>query len=392
MNFFDYIGVEPQEFADKYLDEGYVQEQKHAEFPLNIYSYSRRCVKEQLWDGVTSKCRGIIVNRETGEIVARPFEKFHNFGTKDRSETSPEFLSTLPSPTIWEKMDGFLCTLYTWQGIDYIASKGSFHSTHAKWATAWYRAKFGESAKFPEGWTPVFEGLCPSLRIVVDYKAREEMVLLALVNKERGGEYPPELLSWIAAHRGLRTPCAFGGTWQEKVSATINNSVLNEEGFVLTWYTNPDAPPLRVKLKYVEYLRLHRMVTGVSPKRIWEVVASEQSSELKEWLDQSNPWFSDFVGKWTRALNFEYSRINTAATEAYNDAREACRVKVGQTPYENMGAERKAYAEEFLRGDNKEFSPVLFGMLDGRDIKPLIWKMVKRLIHGSHPMVDGHVV
>ena len=91
-------------------------------------------------------------------------------------------------------------------------------------------------------------------------------------------------------------------------------------------------PPFRLKMKFIEYLRLHRMVTGVSPKWIWEVLATEQSTELKEYLSQSTPWFSDFVQKWMRALNAEYERIYNAATAIYNDAREACRVRSGQRP------------------------------------------------------------
>src|ERR1019366_9922764 len=87
-------------------------------------------------------------------------------------------------PEVWEKMDGFLCTMYEWEGKHYIASKGSFDSPHAKWATAWYQANV--KGEWPDGYTPVFEGITPSLRIVVDYATFEGLVLLALVNRETG--------------------------------------------------------------------------------------------------------------------------------------------------------------------------------------------------------------
>ena len=131
MNFFDYIGVPPAKFESEYIDLGFVQRQKHKQFPLDIFTYTRKTVHENLWDGVTSRCRGIVINRETGEIIARPFEKFHNYGSPLAAGLSPE--QFIDSPVIWEKVDGFMCTLYRWEGQPYIASKGSFTSIHAKW-------------------------------------------------------------------------------------------------------------------------------------------------------------------------------------------------------------------------------------------------------------------
>ena len=66
MNFFTYIGLTPEEFNEKYVNAGLITVNTHDEFPLNIYNYSRKCVQEQIWDEVTSKCRGIIVHCTTG--------------------------------------------------------------------------------------------------------------------------------------------------------------------------------------------------------------------------------------------------------------------------------------------------------------------------------------
>lgn len=386
MNFYEYIGKTPQEFEAEYVETGLVARQRHREFPLDIFAYGRKAVSEQLWDGVTSRCRGIIVNRETGEVVARPFEKFHNFGSSNMPETDPAFNIELfkRQPVIWEKLDGFMCTLYTWDGVDYLASKGSFHSVHAKWATAWYRNRFGKTAGWPTGYTPVFEGLCQSLRIVVDYKEREELVLLGLINIEGGGEYIGDALDDLAVERGLTTPDTFTMSWQEARDTTIKVAY-NEEGYVMVW-DNPDGPPTRLKLKYIEYLRLHRMVTGVSPKRVWEVLSSEQTAELTEWLKQSTPWFSHFVNKWTRVLETEYSRIAGESHTRFQCADIMVKAK-GDLAFHEL---RKAYALEFMREDNKEFAPVLFAMLDGKDIQPVIWKLVKRLTNAGQPMIDSH--
>ena len=389
MNFFDYIGITEDEFIEKYLQAGLVTESLHKEFPLNLFTYSRKCVHDNVWDAVTSKCRGIIINRETDEIVARPFEKFHNYGSTQAAGTDAILNNEVWSrPVVIEKVDGFMCTLYTWAGHDYIASKGSFHSVHAKWATAELRKR--EQWLWPVGFTPVFEGLCRDLRIVVDYGDRTGLVLLGLVNIETGEELPPDVLRQWARINEIESAKVFDKSLLDALEDTLVANSGTEEGYVLTWYRH-DAPPFRLKVKFVEYLRLHRMVTGVSPKRIWEVLSTPAfRAELDEYLTKSTPWFTKFVGKWIKALRGEYNRLEVGAALRYSVVKETVRVKVGQMPYENLGQERKAWALEFQRPENIEFAPILFAMLDGKRVDEIIWKKVRALTANGHPMVDIH--
>jgi RNA ligase len=186
MKIWDYLAVTPTQFQTDYVDTRLVDVAKHPQFPLQLLCYGREAVHTNNWDAVIRKCRGVIYNIETEEIIARPFEKFFNLGTAGMPETDPEDWhfdgNGIPDgcvPEVWEKMDGFLCTLYSYNGESYIASKGSFDSPHAKWATAWYRAHV--TGHWPKGYTPMFEGITPNIRIVVDYGKREGLALLALI-------------------------------------------------------------------------------------------------------------------------------------------------------------------------------------------------------------------
>jgi hypothetical protein len=388
VNFFTYIGITPAQFLEQYVEPGYVSQQNHSEFPLSIFAYSRKTVQEQKWDAVTSKCRGIVVDYLTGEIVSRPFEKFHNYGS-----TQAEGFAFHPvaEPVIWEKMDGFMSTLYTHNGVDYIASKGSFHSVHAKWATAWLRKKFGSSLGVPAGYTAVFEGLHRDLRIVVDYGLRQELVLLALINNETGEEFSPGALIAFADSKGLSFPNLKNATLKTVHDETLLESSAEgiDEGYVLTWYQK-GKPPFRLKLKFIEYLRLHRMVTGVSPKRIWEVLATNQSSELDEYLKQSTPWFSKFVQKWMSALNAEYKRIDYEALTRYYAVLNEVEKKFLLTSLNQLHVARKAFAELANTPENKPYAGVMFATLDGKDVSQVIWKMIKPMTSGRNPMVDAH--
>lgn len=390
MNFFKYIGVTEDEFIEKYLQTGLVSESLHKEFPLNMYTYRRKAVHDNVWDGVTSKCRGIIINRETDEIVARPFEKFHNYGSSIGLETLPQpadFIFSTP-PSVIEKVDGFMLTLYKYGSEEFLASKGSFHSIHAKWATAEWKKQ--PRPGFPTGWTPVFEGLQRDLRIVIDYGKREGLVLLALINNETGEEKPPTELQHYAWINGVSTPMVYDKSLLDAVDETVKEGSMPGEGYVLTWF-NTGRPPTRLKLKYVEYLRLHRMVTGVSPKRIWEVLSqAEFKSELKEYLDNSTPWFTKFVTKWKMALEEEYERIRSEAAVRYRDIKKFVDSHREIYGFANLGAERKLWASFFTAEHNKEFSPVLFAMLDGKDESVVIWKKVRQMTQGGTPLVDAH--
>lgn len=243
MTIYSYLDATPEQI-NEYVARGLLDRAEHPEFPLSMLTYGRETVHNNAWDHVTLRCRGIIFNRETGEVIARPFEKFFNLGTANMPETdpeSPEFMKnlsaepdwTMTQPTVYEKVDGFLCTLYRWNGTEYIASKGSFTSPHAKWATAWYRKHRNGIHIWPEDYTPVFEGICPDLRIVVNYKERNELILLALIKIETGEELNPTSLRTWGTGNDINTPLLNNLTWQE-ASIRALAPTENEEGFVLT--------------------------------------------------------------------------------------------------------------------------------------------------------------
>ena len=388
MKIFDYLGIDEATFQEKYIETRLVDISYHGdnfESPLVMFTYGRECVKQQAWNSVTTKCRGIIWNLQTYDVVSRPFEKFMNLNTSGMPETNGDQITREPDAVV-EKVDGFLCTMYTFEGQEYIASKGSFHSPHAKWATAWYRRHLGHY-EWPAGYTPVFEGICPSLRIVVDYGHREELVLLALVNIETGEEVNGKILEIWAAQNGLHTPTTYLMSWKAASRASIDPNTKNFEGYILVW-NRPGATPFRLKVKYVDYLRIHRMVCGVSPKAIFQELSSgHYTGDLEIWLDQSTPWFNKFVNKWKNALETRYDEIANRATEAMQNACRA--VRPVQYEFEVVRAfiPRKEWAEEFNK--TPELAAVLFAMLDGKDPAQIIWKKVRPLTKAAHPLVDA---
>ncbi len=391
MKIWQYLNVSPEKFRTDYLETRLVDVATHPQFSLQMLTYGREAVYTNNWDSVIRKCRGVIFNIETDDIIARPFEKFFNLGTANMPETDPGQWASGPAmanewqstaPEVWEKMDGFLCTMYEWEGKQYIASKGSFDSVHAKWATAWYQANI--KGEWPKGYTPVFEGICPSIRIVVDYENFEGLVLLALVNNETGEELPVTILDGCSFVNNVQTPHIYDLSWRAASLKAVDTTVANFEGYVLLW-RRPGQTPFRLKVKYVDYLRLHRMVSGVSAKAIWRgLLDPAYKGELNEWINNSTPWFSKFVSKWVRSLQGRHDELAGKAYGTFNTCQQVMRVL-----HKEDFPLRKEWAEMFSRPENVEVRAMMFALLDGKDPEPIIWKRVRPLIKSSQPMIHG---
>ena len=196
---------------------GMVSVTKHPHLPLRIYNYTQRAQRVPgIWgDGTIDWCRGLIVD-ERNNIVARPFKKFHNLNTP----TIPETLeANLPKvmPTITEKMDGSLGILWEWDGYTGIATRGSFTSPQALWASSWYQRhcfvyknENDSPVQWPEGCTPLFEIIYKANRIVCNYE-QERLVLLGLISNASGHELDYSSIAMVAedslvCHAGWSKP------------------------------------------------------------------------------------------------------------------------------------------------------------------------------------------
>jgi RNA ligase len=358
MKLLDYID-ETQLIA--HCNSHVVNVQHHPALPLAIYNYGRKATFDCIWDDVTCRTRGLIVDQSSGEIIARPFEKFFNYDTAYRPETAPANLPT-DTPEITEKLDGSLGILYRFKGFTGIATRGSFASEQATWASAWY-GKHLADAKWPEGWTPLFEIIYPANRVVVKYDF-EGLTLLGMVNIETGEEMRyPALVTWAKGNG-----CRVVELANKSIEECRSEDTKNAEGYVLSWHREA-APSIKIKIKFNDYFRLHHLLTGLSPKAVWEML--RDGLPFDEVTTDVPVHFLEWLNSWRGALEAEYGRIEQKAKAIW-----------AQCPLPKDGKDkesRKALAEFFRMGDRLEVAPILFGMLDGKDNSAAIWKMVRPL-------------
>src|SRR5262249_9714715 len=122
---------------EEYVKSGLMRGDHADDGRLAIYTYTDQCVYDSAWDEMTLNSRGHIFDVQTGECVAWPFPKFFNLG-ENRQSQADGFAWDQPYE-IYEKMDGWLGILYRHEGRFKVATRGSFHSTGAVWATNFIR-------------------------------------------------------------------------------------------------------------------------------------------------------------------------------------------------------------------------------------------------------------
>ena len=357
MKLYDYI---PEALLMQRIEEGYVNQNFHKKFPLAIYTYSKSATFDYVWDEATCKCRGLIVDLRDMTILARPFEKFFNVAGK-AGITREQFPTT--SPIITDKLDGNLITLYKWQSSWYAASKGSFHSEHADWANEWLARNATELAHFPreyhwpEGYTPVFEMIAEELEHhVVHYgKGATGLYLLALINNETGEELNEQYVRMYATENNIRFvyPVPFS------MKAALAANVKNAEGYVLSW-PRFGQTPVRVKVKFPEFLRLQKLVHNIGPKEILDYM---RKPELKCYLDEvldherSHEVFIEYTKKWMARFQTEYTRIEKLSVA------EFFRIEVN-VELQGTDRHRKVYAQLITNPEYCTYPEVMFAGFD----------------------------
>ena len=349
--------LDPQ-VLEAHIRNRVINRRDHPRLPLAILNYGQKAQFENLWDSVTMRCRGLIYDYENGDLVAVPFAKFFNYDTGWREETFPENLP-LHTPEITQKLDGSLGILWRYKGQHGIATRGSFESEQAKWATDWFN-KHANPEDFPAGCTPLFEVIYPANRVVVKY-TWEGLTLIGCVNNETGEEMHYEDLLSLAASSGI--PCV------ERVNESLIDLTLrdseNEEGFVACWHKD-NGPPLRVKIKFATYFRLHKLLTGTSPKRVWEHL--RDGIPVSGLIEETPSHFRDWVLDWESKLRGKYAELESGAIQRFNS----------RPAFED----RKGFALWATSPENKKFSGILFKMLDNSPFAEIIWKQVRPTIEG----------
>lgn len=315
---------------------------------LTIYNYTPRAQYSGAWDEVTRQCRGLILDNDR-YVVARAVPKFFNYG-----QPGADTLDLDEPAVVMDKVDGSLGVIFPHDGYYHVATRGSFDSPQASEATAMLDA-LGYYP--PDDLTVLVEIIYPDNRIVLDYGDRRALVLLGAVEIATGASvFPsdPRLASWP----GERVEVMPATTLREALAIPPRP---NAEGLVVM-----SADGLRrVKIKQADYVRLHKVLCGLSNLAIWEALRA--GGAVLDGLyqvapDELHPWMNQVVADLTRA----HARLVGQWSEDYYAI-------LAPLP---LGFERKDFA---IAARGHQQPSAMFAFLDGRTeaVDDLAWKLLR---------------
>lgn len=349
--------TELKKTLDKMHDAGLLikREYKH----LTLYKYSTHTVINNLWNVMSLKCRGLVLNDE-GEIVANCIPKFFNY--EEIVVDGKANINFNQNFTVYEKYDGSLIQVFMDSGELFVSSSGSFDNDYTKLAQKILEEKYPKQLEFIKETNRVnfiFELIAPLTEIIVDYEGETDMILLAV--RESTGNEPN-----IVYLRAIGFNCAKRYEFDD-----INDIVRlkhlpfdNREGFVIQF-----EDKTRMKFKFEEYVKLHYLKNYLSKKLIWEKLSNEEGIDFDSLPDEAykkveswrNELWKEYNDKMRYIRDIYYKEIPKFLTNAALAADRD---------------DKKKFATYILE-NHKDVATALFRLFDGKSIDDLLWKMIK---------------
>jgi RNA ligase len=303
------------------------------------------------------QCRGLITTH-SGEVISRPFGKFFNYEEvidKNLIPWDSEYAH------IQDKMDGSLGILFFYDGEWIMSTRGSFTSEQSIRGLEILKSKY-DLSKFMKEVTYLCEIIYPENRIVVNYGC-DKITFLSVTT-------PIDELNWHTARAIFHSSDIVEKDIVDSTMVTFNQETFNtykklntpnSEGFVVRFYPSN----FRMKIKFEDYVRLHRILTNVSSRDIWEYLKEDKPFDelLEKVPDEFNSWVKetvkDFVVRFEN-IEKEYQWSFNKIRNVYFDAHQ-------------KEFNRREFAELAQRYKHPS---ILFNMLDGKSYKNIIWKIL----------------
>lgn len=341
---------------NEYKNKKLVKCQFHPERDLIIWNYTETVQMHGPWDDITTLTRGLITDKN-GVIKGRSFRKFHNIEQGLHTPTE--------SFRIYEKVDGSLGILFWHEDTWIFCSRGSFTSDQAKMGAYLLKTKYTSYIdSLDKNAAYSFEIVYPENRIVVNYNDREELVFLAAFDIKSGVEILDSKTMDVIKRCGFACATYFNETGG---NSNGTNSIINKtndfsnlmylkslnwdncEGFVVA-FDNGD----RVKIKFENYLTLHKKMTNINGLVVWKWFSSSYPNlALDDWITKEGvpEGVPDEMYDWVKEKWEEYEK---AYEEIYTDCNEE---------FKRLNTEYGVVRAEFAkRAAKHKYAKILFDM------------------------------
>lgn len=332
-----------------HCDRNLVRISKSEKYPhLRILHYLEEAHREKTWTNFCRRCRGVIVDLKNKKILAYPFDKFFNMD--EMPETSYSNLKDKTDFEVSEKLDGSMGILYhDKEANEYrVATKGSLDSEQGQWGTEFLRYHPQLSIlKIADELTLIFEIVSYKYRIVIDYKKKgyeEGLYLVGVRHLKSEKMFSYDEVKALAKQLELKHLNVYKFSTLDSVIDSCKEMDYNTEGYVL----NYDGT--RVKIKSMEYLKVHRFLSRLSGKNLLEALIVGEEKDVVELAPEEY-------------INEIRKTVQSYKDKALKDIEYLC-IEFAKAPQTS----RKDFALWVQATVNQDIRSFMFCMYDGKVI------------------------
>ncbi|MEK6833217.1 MAG: RNA ligase [Nanoarchaeota archaeon] len=309
------------------------------------------------------ECRGLILRKDTFDIVVYPFHRFYNYGE------GPAAKVNLNTAKLQEKADGSMIILYfnpitnKWNAatrgrIFADGPVGIFNKTFNElFCSTLYKNKIDLQYLLPNI-NFIFELIGPENRILTKYD-NNELVLTGARNIINCQELDEVELDLYAKFFHVRRPKEFSFNSMDSIKELFNSIDPLDEGFVLIDYNGMNNGSYnRVKIKNPRYLAIHHCLNAgegelFTKEKIVNIIRIGEIDELIS-------YFPEYTDKFIEVKN-TFNKLIDDIANVFESIK-------------HLGTNRKEFA---LAATKYKFSGALFMLLDGKikDGKEFLMKM-----------------
>ncbi len=302
---------------------------RHPKLPLIGFKYQANAPKD---DPIVRECRGIVLEAESWDLVAKPFDRFFNAGE------DLEAFASFHWNQCWcqSKEDGSLVILYNYRGTWFLNTSGSFGTAKVSFSDQTWIEHFQEAIgidldQFNPKWTYLFELCSPFLKVVRVYP-RAIAFLLSVFDPQTTEELSIRAVDDEAARLDLRQPERF----EFRSMAEVSDYLLQQEredptfeGLVLR-----DDRNLRFKIKTRTYLDAHHAVGEsnlFNPKYLVPLILTGEQDEIIAY----HPELREHADRIAAKIETAYQELRSLweSTSLIADQKEFAGAIVGRTPF-----------------------------------------------------------
>lgn len=264
------------------------------------------------WLDIEKAARGLVLEKQTGRVIARPFVKFFNYGELaiDKEVKNSDIAN------VTYKEDGSLGIVFEYNGEWWVVTHGSLSSDQGIKATEILRRY--DTSVLDSRYTYMVEIIYPENRIVTNYGDAEGLILLGvLANRVLDRNIPQSHIDEVKEKvfvlvSEYSSRVEFNLTNQNVIQEIVDycdsQTDFNFEGVVVMLKDGR-----RMKFKTKEYLSVHRCRFAVSEEKVLDLMINSPET-LIQWKETlPNEFFEEVDGMVERITNYTRQSFDQVA-------------------------------------------------------------------------------